>query len=205
MKNPIVFIYISLLCLVLASCRTTKQTIQDMTDVYEWERLTQKVTDYEHVMDSLVKVIMTSEEHKEEREERDSTYSALWQSENLIVQDSVYEKEFADGSKLREVWHNATRSLVLRDTVYRDRVSYEYLSDLYSQYEATDRLRDRCLFLEDSIACLRDSISSAIHHEVQVMEKKESWLVQLLSIVGAVAILVLVSTVLFRNLFERMD
>lgn len=182
---------------MLTSCRTTRQTVQDLTDVSEWEYLNRRVTDYERVVDSLFHVIMTQEEHHQQREERDSTYNRLWQYENLTVQDSIYEKEFADGSRLREIWHNETRTISLRDTVYREHVSYEYLADLYTQYELNDHLQQDYATLLDSFSCYRDSVANATHTDVKVVEKEEPWIIQVLSVIGAVAVVVLFALALF--------
>ena len=192
-----------LLALLLSSCRTTKHTIVETTDTTDIERLEHKVTEQSNVIDSLLKVIFLQDSIVHMSEAKDSTYSRLWQTENLTVQDSIYEKEFADGSRLREIWHKELHTIALHDTLYKYKENKELKEQLRLQQELTDHTLMAYTDMRDSLIHLRDSINNASHVEQKVVEKRPWWKDVLTSLV-VLALVTLFGYFLCRGDINKM-
>lgn len=191
-------IYIILATILLASCHTTTQVVTE-TDTTDIQRLEHKVLDYETVIDSLIRIIMRQDSTSHYQSQRDSTYSRLWQTENLTIQDSVYEKEFPDGSRLREVWHNATRTITQHDTLYKYKDNTQLINEYHTLCDLTEHLQLQYQAIHDSLTNLRDSISNATHVEEKVVTPS-SWLRDILT-----SLLVIIAVTLFAYFIFRGD
>jgi len=181
MKQIIFFLLIVCLC----SCRTTKSTI-------DWERQiaekTELVNNQQSKLDSLAHVIRELNQQKHEYEERDSVYQHTHITDSTVVKDSVYTKEFADGShettRIREIWHNTT----VHDTIVDHSSKRELQSEISRLTDSLSYYRDYCAELQQTEKS--DSVKTVIKEKVvktSVSFWSWWWIILILLVIGFVA------------------
>jgi len=168
-------------------CRSTKYSEIRESNLM----LSQSLEHHKHVIDSLHHVIQRRDSASVTHSERDSSAHSTERNDSLLVKDSAYIKEFADGSRLEQRWHIEWRWIETHDTLWRERESKD-ISILLS-------------ILRDSICCLKDSVESVMAktdtllvyqgEKEKVVIKNIPWWKQMLIYLGEMVVVGLLAVV----------
>ena len=173
---------LTLSLLLLCGCRASKETERWQREYYNQTEITNR---RQATIDSLTHVITELVTQNQSHEEKDSSYQSRFESDSLVVRDSVNTKEMADGSHETTYWHWELRTRTVKDTV-RD-------------YHRERELKELVSILRDSLSQYReektDTTSIVETNEIQqeketeVITVKEPWWKSLPRTIGWIVIL----------------